>query len=308
MRRTLPVVLACAALLLSFATPSRADDVDGLDCGRIVIDYGDAPEGIPYNGPLGPVLCKYPTCLNPGPVGTQELFCAPISTAPGPAGYMRNYNTFPSHYWLGCFDLPSIGLTGIDDDIDGKVGPPGGPSVCSGGPTDGDLILPPNAFAQDEDFNDGDAGVYPGQILVACFAQPLNFQTANCGNETTAFLNVLVDLNFDGDWNDNLDCSSVWPATGCVYEWAVKNRPITIGFGCQNQVTPPIYGGTQEGMSWMRISLTDEPVSDDYPWAGSANRPDGQYAGGETEDYLIHILYPDPVRKSTWGQLKTRYR
>ena len=72
--------------------------------------------------------------------------------------------------------------------------------------------------------------------------------------------------------------------------------------------TPAIMGGTIPGQSWVRISLTDEPVADDYPWAGSANRPDGQYAGGETEDYLISITYPDAAKPSTWGRLKTRYR
>jgi len=185
MRRLLPVILA-SVLLLGFASASFADDVDGLDCGRIVIDYGDAPEGIPFIGPFGPVIAHYPTCLSPGAPGTQELFCTPLSTPPGPTGYMRNYNTFPSHYWLGCLDRPTIGLTGIDDDIDGKVGPPGGPSACSGGPTDGDVIQAPNSFSQDESYADGDAGLYPNQVLLACSGQSLSYQTANCGNETTA--------------------------------------------------------------------------------------------------------------------------
>ncbi len=307
MRRSLLVVLA-SLWILAFASISFAKDVDGLDCGRIVIDYGDAPEGIPFVGPFGPVIGHYPTCLSPGAPGTQELFCAPRSSPPGPTGYMRNYNTFPSHYWLGCFDLPSVGLTGIDDDIDGKVGPPGGPSACSGGPTDGDVILPPNSFSQDEDYNDGDAGLYAGQVLFACSPTPLAFQTANCGNETVAYLNVLVDLNFDGDWNDNMDCTPTDATVGCLHEWAVKNVPITIGFGCQNHSTPPIYGGPVAGQSWVRISLTDEPVANDYPWAGSANQPNGQYAGGETEDYLLYITFPDAVKTRTWGQVKTLYR
>jgi len=307
MQRFLPVVLA-SLTLLGFASASLASDVDGLDCGRIVVDYGDAPEDYPFMGPFGPVIGHYPTCLSPGSSGTQELFCAPLSTPPGPTGYMRNFNTFPSHYWLGCFDLPNIGLTGIDDDIDGKVGPPGGPSACSGGPTDGDVILPPNSFSQDESYADGDAGLYTNQMLIICFGQPLQFQTANCGNETTAYLNVLVDLNFDGDWNDNLDCSSVRPATGCVYEWAVKNVAISVGPGCQNHYTPPIFGGPMSGQSWLRISLTDEPVADDFPWAGSANQPSGQYAGGETEDYLVDITFPVAVEHKTWGEIKVLYR
>lgn len=307
MRRPLSVVLA-SSLLLGFAAVAFAHDVDGLDCGRIVVDYGDAPEGIPFMTPFGAALGRYPTCLSPGPAGTQELFCAPRSSPPGPTGYMRNFNSAPTHYWLGCFDLPSIGLTGIDDDTDGKVGPPGGPSACSGGTTDVDVNLPPNNFSQDESYTDGDAGLLPNQLLVACFAQPLFFETANCGNETTAYLNVLVDLNFDGDWNDNLDCSSVWPAAGCSHEWAVKNVAISIGPGCQTHSTPPIFGGPVTGQRWLRISLTDEPVADDFPWAGSANQANGQYAGGETEDYLIYSTFADAVRPSTWGQMKTRYR
>ena len=304
MRRLLPALLA-SAVLLGFASTVHANDVDGLDCGRIVIDYGDAPEGFVFAGALGPVMAHYPTCLAPTPPGTQEAFCTPRSSAPGPTGYMRNYNTFPSHYWLGCVDNPAIGLTGIDDDIDGKVGPPGGPSTCSGGPTDGDVVYGPWTFAQDESYSDGDAGLYAGQIVSPCGypATTLRFQTANCGNETVAYLNVLIDLNFDGDWNDNLACGA-----GCVHEWAVKNVPVAIGFGCEDHFTPPINGGPIWGFTWMRITLTDGPVDDDFPWAGSANRPDGQYAGGETEDYPIQVLGGDLVRPASWGKVKTLYR
>ena len=304
MRRLLPALLA-SSLLLGFASISLADDVDGLDCGRIVIDYGDAPEGQPFHTPYGDVVTHYPTCLAMTPPGTQELSCPPRSTPPGPTGYMRNYNTFPSHYWLGCFDLPNIGLTGIDDDVDGKVGPPGGPSFCSGGPTDGDVTFALNQYAQDESYADGDAGLYPNQVVLACGgSSQLRFQTANCGNETTAYLNVLIDLNFDGDWNDNVAC----PAAGCAHEWAVKNVPIGIAFGCQDHFTPPIFGGNLQGTTWLRITLTDGPVDDDFPWAGSANRPDGQYAGGETEDYPIQVLAGVPVSPSSWGRVKTLYR
>jgi hypothetical protein len=303
MRRLLPALLA-SCVLVAFASPSFADDVDGLDCGRIVIDYGDAPEGLPFHTPFGTVTTHYPTCLAPGAPGTQETFCAPRSTAPGATGYMRNFNTFPSHYWLGCLDRPNIGLTGIDDDTDGKVGPPGGPSACSGAPTDGDVTFALNTYSQDESYADGDAGLYPNQIVLACAPTQLRYQTANCGNETSAYLNVLIDLNFDGDWNDNVDCSSA----GCAYEWAVKNIPVGIAFGCQDHFTPPITGGVLQGTTWMRITLTDSPVDDDFPWAGSANRPDGQYAGGETEDYPIQVLGGDPVKPASWGRVKTLYR
>ncbi|NOT32750.1 MAG: hypothetical protein HOP12_01130 [Candidatus Eisenbacteria bacterium] len=201
--------------------------------------------------------------------------------------------------------LPSIGFTGIDDDIDGKVGPPGGPSICSGGPTDGNLITGFGSYAQDETVNDGDSGLLANQVLLSCFAVPLFYRTANCGNETTAYLNVLVDLNFDGDWNDNANCGG---ANGCTHEWAVKNVVVPIGTGCQTYATPPIVAGIGVGETWMRITLTDGPVDDDFPWSGSANRPDGQYAGGETEDHPIFITQADPVEKRSWGQVKQTYR
>ena len=39
----------------------------------------------------------------------------------------------------------------------------------------------------------------------------------------------------------------------------------------------------------MRMTLSVEPVNDDFPWAGSATMAAGYVRGGETEDYPVTI-------------------
>lgn len=295
------------ALALLVPLAAHAADVDGPDCGRPITDYGDAPEGLPIWGTAGGAMGHYPTCLAPGAPGTQEIVTAPRGTAPGPTGYMRNVQDGSANYWLGCFQLAG-GLAGIDSETDGKVSTPSGPSACSGISTDGIETMPPSlSFGQDENLGDDDAGVN-NDLLLCCGDNWINLSTANCGALRQVYLNVLVDFSQDGDWNDNLNCAGFIGIGGFAHEWAVKNALITIPAGCGNVSSPHFTGGPREGPTWMRVSLTDGPVADDFPWAGSANQPDGSYSGGETEDYLVRLLFPDAARPTTWGQLKAIYR
>jgi hypothetical protein len=169
----------------------------------------------------------------------------------------------------------------------------------------------------DECGYDDDAGTNAAFLACSGFGSG-DLSAANCGAERVVYLNVLLDLNHDGDWNDNLPCREpgnylcAGPCTSpdnASHEWAVKNLPITLPTGCSNHPFPPIETGTEgDRLVWMRVSLTDDPVDDDFPWAGSAHRPDGSYAGGETEDRMVAIITPLPARRSTWGELKIRYR
>jgi len=313
MRHPLPFLLL-AALLIAPAMPVLADDdVDGPDCGRTIDDFGDAPEGFPIfyvTSPIG----HFPTCLAPGAPGTQEASCPAISSAPGPTGYMKNVQFGASNYWLGCYPDPLSALWGIDSESDGKTNPSGsGASLCSAGVTvDCDYGFPVSV-GQDEcnvvgpPGTAGDAGVsIPTGAVVACVPMYLNLNTANCGQPRQAYLNVLVDWNQDGDWNDVVVCDP--PQSPCTYEWSIKNVPIAIPTGCANQASPTFLGGPNIGYSWMRVSITDEAVDNDFPWAGSANRPSGFYTGGETEDYRVLVVRGDPVSPRSWGGLKIQYR
>lgn len=297
-------ICCLSALVLGVALPAAATDVDGPDdCQRTLRDFGDAPEGVPAYP--GPVLGNFPTCLAPGGVGTQTGVCPPLGPPPGPAGYVMHVQA-PSagNYWLGCYGLPAIGMSGIDSEPDGKTNSPAvGVSACSPIPTDCVEAAYGMTFDQDECFLDGsDTGVLR-PALPACQMTTVVYTTANCAQTTQAFLNICVDFNADGDWNDNLSCPGV-----CAYEWAVVNAPIVVPTGCATFVSPPFLVGPQPGPAWMRVSISSDPMPPDYPWNGTASLPGGMVRGGETEDYPAFVDQHVGTEPSTWGSLKTLYR
>ncbi len=273
-------------LAFCFAGAAHATDVDGPnDCARSNRDYGDAPEGtavLAYPGVPG----RFPTCIAPGPVGTWNLACAPISTAPGPAGFVQHTSAVGAPlYWLGCPASPSP--IGIDSEADGKVNNSaivGAPSTCAGIPTDCVETAFGLSFGQDECYGGNDAGVVKPTFKI-CAPANVTFTTTNCGPPVTVFLNILVDMNHDGDWNDNIQCVGA-----CAYEWAVKNAAITLPSGCATLTSPTFLVGPTAGQGWMRVTISGAPVNNDFPWAGSATM--GGLQGGETEDYPVVIRKP----------------
>ena len=255
-------------------------------------DFGDAPEEAQaYPGIQG----HFPTCSFPSPPGTWDLDCLPISSQPGPqgTGYVRHISNPNDNvqFWLGCGD--GITTLGVDGEADGKMNDTGAPlSLCNQGPVDCNEFLG-LIWGQDECYGDDDAGL-AGPLLKfkTCSSATVDFHTYNCKQQADAFLNILVDMNGDGDWNDNLRCSA---AVGCAYEWAVKNVPIPLGPGCELHTSPSFLVGPRAGKGWLRITLTTAPVSDDFPWDGSAGPAgDGAFFGGETEDYPV-VIRPDFV-------------
>jgi hypothetical protein len=194
---------------------------------------------------------------------------------------------------------------GIDRDSEGKVNQPSqNTSVCANEPTDCVATAYGLTFDQDECFGDGsDAGVTSSLDFMTCQPGALTFTTSSCATAPrNVMLNILVDMNHDGDWNDIVAC----PGGACAYEWAVKNQPIIIPPGCGALTSPAFLVGPTPGPSWLRISVTDGPVIDDYPWAGGAG--ESGYEGGETEDYPAAIQQAVPAVPSSWGSLKASYR
>ena len=289
MGRSLTRVLGSLLFALAIASPfaARATDVDGAaDCPTSPTDWGDAPEGIPaYTG----ILACFPTCAVAGPVGTQSVACPAISTAPGPAGFVKHTHVAGERpYWLGCFAVGG----GIDGEADGKVNANGSPaSDCSGGPVDCFETAFGFTFGQDECYGSTDAGLASAASFTACATAGVTFSVTNCDpdNSRDVFLNVLVDWDQDGDWNDSFQCPGV---PGCAYEWAVKNVAVTIGPGCTSVTTPPFLAGPSAGTGWMRVTISDGPVNDDFPWAGVATDPAQELRNGETEDYPVAITNP----------------
>jgi hypothetical protein len=310
------ILVACVACLLTLPLPAFSTDVDPPpvdDCAELRVDFGDAPEGYPAY-PAG-AMGKFPTCAGPGPIGTAELFCPPISTPPGPAGAVIHVSdpTDPStKFWLGCYTSTSVPAVpiGIDSDADGKTASPAaGFSFCGGIATDCIEAAFGTTYDQDECYADGsDAGLMAAPSLVACSPGFVAFDAWACGTVPQVFLNILIDYNEDGDWNDNFDCGAGPTAPICAYEWAVKNHPISLITGCNALISPLFTVGPEPGRGWMRITLSRDPVPDDFPWHGSAGTPTERLAGGETEDYPVFIDEPTSTEGSTWGRVKTLYR
>jgi hypothetical protein len=254
-------------------------------------DWGDAPENAEaYPGVPG----SFPTCSAAGPVGTLDFVCTPLGTPPGPAGYVRHVAAVGDQnaFWLGC----SAATGGVDGEADGKTNDTGGsPSVCAAGLSVDCSESLGMSYGQDECYGDGvDAGLDgPTLAFTACQLATVDFRTFNCKDAAVdVFLNILVDMNHDGDWNDNFVCSSL---PGCAHEWAVRNVAITLQPGCEPHTSPQFPVGPQAGNGWLRITLTAGPVGDDFPWNGSAGpNGNGFFSGGETEDYPV-IIQPTNV-------------
>ena len=296
---------ACLGLgMLVVSLPAPAHDVDGgPDCGRSYREFGDAPEGVlAYPGVIG----AFPTCSGFGLPSTQEFVCPPISSPPGPSGFVMHV-AFGNggNYWLGCYTDPSGAPMGVDNEFDGKMNQPAiGISLCDHAPTDCVEAAFGLTFDQDECYTDGsDAGVKKPTLLV-CSPSSVTYNVFNCGGPRVIFLNILIDMNQDGDWNDNFACNPV--AAGCAYEWAVKNIPVTLLPGCNILVSPTFLVGPKPGPGWMRVTICDDPVDPSFPWLGSL--PGTFLRNGETEDYPVDIEIQTPALPGSWGKVKAIYR
>lgn len=245
-------------------------------------DFGDAPDDFTAY-PSG-VVGNFPTCIFPGLIGTRELACPPISTAPQATGYVEHRSTAgPQALWLGC------GSPGVDPELDGKTNQVGGGSgsVCNQTIlTDcGEPAFGASTYGQDECYGDGDAGVQGPIRFEVCRPETIRYEVFNCAaDDVLYYLNVLVDWNEDGDWNDNFSCG----IDPCVYEWVVKNKAIVAPQGCTRD-SVIVMAGPNQGVGWMRVSVSFNPVTDDFPWDGTANAQPPWLDGGETEDYPVAI-------------------
>ena len=117
------------------------------------------------------------------------------------------------------------------------------------------------------------------------------------------YVNVWLDWNRDGDWDDIMQCT--WPEPISLMdrpriakEWAVKNQLLdNLAAGIYKFKTPlflcwhPFFSADEAPPIWMRITLTARPVvnltpsADAVGWGGSG--PADGYWIGETEDYFF---------------------
>ena len=120
------------------------------------------------------------------------------------------------------------------------------------------------------------------------------------------YVNVWLDFNRDGDWDDVLMCdlpTAVSDGRRVAREWAVRNQVLTgLRPGLHEIRTPgfvswhPRWAVGTDAPIWMRITLSDRPwgirnaddVADALGWGGSG--PENGYWTGESEDYFFTPL------------------
>ncbi len=107
----------------------------------------------------------------------------------------------------------------------------------------------------------------------------INVNGPSGGTGGTYYLNVLIDLDMDGEWGGT--------ASGGEAEWVVQNEQVTVTPGQTTSVSPESFafanGDVLPDGAWMRIALTKESISVS-DWDGT-----GEFTSGEIEDHVITL-------------------
>jgi len=146
-----------------------------------------------------------------------------------------------------------------------------------------------NPSASSPNHDDGDDGIVFPLNLPPCRWTTFDYLVNVIEPGTDLWVNVWLDWNRDGDWDDTPDCAS-----GPAPEWAVQNQFLfDLPAGLNRITTPAILPWHPEDgpeTIWMRITLSERP------WKGGSNPgakgnggsgPRTKYQVGETEDYYF---------------------
>ena len=157
----------------------------------------------------------------------------------------------------------------------------------TGADADGVNNIDPIADSPDKD--GADDGVILPLNLPHCCWTTFDYYVNVVTPATELWVNVWLDWNRDGDWDDTLDCSD-----RPVPEWAVQNQYLfNLPAGLHRITTRAFRSWHPEDWPqhiWMRITLSEQP------WKGGENPemrgnggsgPEGGYEIGETEDYYF---------------------
>jgi len=235
-----------------------------VSCGAIVVpggrDLGDAPDSTnnfgttmtAYASPWS-VVAEYPTVYNDG-------------SGFGPYGPMH-VNAQTVAYLGKTITGETEADTGSDDDGTNNIRPP----------------------IDSANRDQGDDGVVFPVNLPNCDWATIDYTVTVAKPGTDLWVNVWLDFNRDGDWDDTITC----PA-GSAQEWAVQNQFLFNLPAGQHLLTTPAFLSWHPGSGprniWMRITLSEQP------WRGGSNPgqlgnggsgPLAKYQIGETEDYLF---------------------
>jgi len=140
--------------------------------------------------------------------------------------------------------------------------------------------------------DDGDDGIdHLNLILPKCCWTTIDYDVTVVDPNVDLWVNVWLDWNRDGDWDDTiLDCPE-----GPAPEWAVQNQFLYNLPAGLNKITSPAFipwhpeEGEGDERIWLRITLSEQPWkigSNPGELGNAGSGPQEKYLIGETEDYL----------------------
>jgi len=237
-----------------------------ISCQGVVVqnkpDLGDAPDSTnnahvamrayPSQGSLPVVPANYPTVYNDG-------------SGTGPFGPVHLNAQAVVAYLGSKITRETEADTGADED--------------------GVNNIRPSNNTPDRD--QGDDGVIFPINMPNCRFTTIDYIVNVVNPNTDLWVNIWLDWNRDGDWDDTLECPR-----GPVPEWAVQNQFLVNLAAGANQITTPgfLSWHPENGREdiWMRITLSGQPYrggSNPGAKGNAGSGPQAKYAIGETEDY-----------------------
>jgi hypothetical protein len=223
-------------------------------------DLGDAPDSTNNDGkvmgayPSKPsILAKYPTVFDDG-------------SGIGPYG-SAHVNDEPVAYLGKSITAEIEADIGIDEDPENNITP----------------------SANRADRDGGDDGIVVPLNLPHCGWAAIDYDVTVIDPNVELWVNVWLDFNRDGDWDDVVDCPK-----GLASEWAVQNQYLyNLPAGLNKIKTPGFLSShLEDGPEniWMRITLSGQPWkygSNPGAEGNAGSGPMAKYLIGETEDYFF---------------------
>ena len=151
-------------------------------------------------------------------------------------------------------------------------------------------IDPTSNSADRDNFDDG---VRTGTLnLGNCITNTFQYDIRVVGARKLRYVNVWMDYDRDGDWNDTIRCRDASGRMRTFTEWVVRNRasnlaprvaPYTFVIPAFWSVNPP----TPTNPMWMRMTLAESRAVTLTAALADGRGPISGYRYGETEDYYL---------------------
>ncbi len=235
--------------------------------GQVAPDLGDAPDGTNNSG-------NKPMYAYPSPPTRPGRFPTVYDDGSGTGPYGPVHLNETAVAFLGkTITGESEADTGPDEDASNNLG----------------------SAVNTPDLDGGDDAVNMPLVLPDCGWAKFQYQVTVIDPNVDLWVNVWLDFDRDGDWDDTLECPD-----GPAREWAVQNQFLfNLPAGLNDVVTPgfrSVHPENARDEIWMRITLSEQP------WTGGSSPgvrfnagsgPVEKYQIGETEDYFFTPEVPD---------------